>query len=61
MNKKIKIKKELLGFIMDFRRAVSLMTEASSLLDYEDEKDPTWGIKYECEKFMKKYKRKYCK
>lgn len=53
--------KMLLGLVRDFRRAVDLITETSSLLDYEDEKNPTFGIKFECEKFLKKVKRKYCK
>jgi hypothetical protein len=35
-------------------QAVALIEEASSLLDYEDEKNPTYGIKYRCEKFVKK-------
>jgi hypothetical protein len=51
----------LLGLVRDFRKSVDLIIEASSLLDYEDEKKPTFGIKYECEKFVKKVKRKYCK
>lgn len=53
--------KMLLGLVRDFRKSVDLIIEASSLLDYEDEKKPTFGIKYECEKFVKKVKRKYCK
>ena len=51
----------LLGLVRDFRKAVDLITETSSLLDYEDDKNPTFGIKFECEKFLKKVKRKYCK
>ena len=50
--------KMLLGVAKDFKKAVNLLIEASSLLDYEDEKNPTFGIKYECEKFVKKIKRK---
>jgi len=35
-------------------QAVALIDEASSILDYEDEKNPTYGPKYRCEKFIKK-------
>ena len=46
-------------FIKDFKEAFYLIEEASSLLDYEDEKNPTYGIKYRCEKFLKKVKKRW--
>ncbi len=45
----------------DLKEAVALIIDASSLLDYEDEKNPTYGIKFRCEKFLKKIKKDYCK
>lgn len=53
--------KKILRLIDDFKEAIHLVTEASSLLDYEDEKNPTYGIKYRCEKFIKKIKKEYGK
>jgi hypothetical protein len=47
--------------VKDFKEAVALIMDASSLLDYEDEKKPTYGIKFRCEKFLKKIKKDYCK
>lgn len=47
--------------ISDFKQAVVLVREASGLVDYEDEKDPTYGIKYECEKFLKMVALRYGK
>jgi len=35
-------------------QAVALINDASSLIDYEDEKNPSYGIKFRCEKFVKK-------
>ena len=40
-------------------QAVALVHEASSLLDYEDEKNPTYGIKFRCEKFIKEIRREW--
>jgi len=40
-------------------QAVALASEASSLLDYEDEKNPTYGIKFRCEKFIKKIRKEW--
>ena len=53
--------KEQKKLIKDFKEAVALIMDASSLLDYEDEKNPTYGIKFRCEKFLKKIKKDYCK
>jgi hypothetical protein len=39
--------------------AVALVDDASSLLDYEDDKKPTYGIKYRCEKFMRKIRQEW--
>lgn len=40
-------------------QAVALAYEASSLLDYEDEKNPTYGIKFRCEKFIKEIRKEW--
>jgi hypothetical protein len=40
-------------------QAVALVSEASSLLDYEDEKNPTYGIKFRCEKFIKEIRKEW--
>jgi hypothetical protein len=40
-------------------QAVALASEASSLLDYEDEKNPTYGIKFRCEKFIKEIRKEW--
>jgi hypothetical protein len=40
-------------------QAVALTHEASSLLDYEDEKKPTYGIKFRCEKFIKEIRKEW--
>ena len=40
-------------------QAVALVSDASSLLDYEDEKKPTYGIKYRCEKFIKEIRKEW--
>jgi len=40
-------------------QAVALVADASSLLDYEDEKKPTYGIKYRCEKFIKEIREEW--
>ncbi len=45
----------------DLKEAVSLIMEVSEMLDYEDEKDPTYGPKARCEKFLRKIKKRYCK
>jgi hypothetical protein len=47
--------------IEDLKEATALIADASSLLDYEDEKNPTYGIKFRCEKFLKKIRKDYCK
>lgn len=47
--------------IKHFVEAMNLLEEASSLLDYEDEKNPTYGIKYRCEALIKKARRQWCK
>ena len=40
-------------------QAVALVADASSLLDYENEKKPTYGIKYRCEKFIKEIRQEW--
>lgn len=40
-------------------QAVALIDDASSLLDYEEEGNPTYGIKYRCEKFIKKMRKEW--
>ena len=47
--------------VNDLKEAIDLVADASSLLDYEDEKNPTYGIKFRCEKFLRKIKKRYCK
>lgn len=54
-------KKIMLKLFKNLGQAVLLADEASSLLDYEDEKNPTYGIKYRCEKFIKKMKKDWLK
>jgi hypothetical protein len=38
-------------------QAVALIEEASWLIDYEDEKNPSYGIKCKCVKFIKKMRK----
>ena len=48
--------------IDDLKEAIDLVDDASSLLDYEDEKNPTYGIKFRCERFLRKIRKDYpCK
>ena len=53
--------KEQKKLIKDFKEAVALIMDASVLLDYEDENNPTYGIKFRCKKFLRKVKKDYCK
>ena len=41
--------------------AVALIDEASWLIDYEDEKNPSYGIKHKCVKFVKKMRKEWNK
>ena len=54
-------KKIMLKLFKNLGQAVALIDEASSLLDYEDDKEPTYGIKFRCEKFMKKMRKEWQK
>ena len=45
----------------DLKEATAIIAWVSQMLDYEDAKDPTYGPKARCEKFLKKIKKRYCK
>ena len=47
--------------VNDFKEAMALIMEVSEMLDYEDERNPTYGPKARCEKFLRKIKKRYCK
>jgi hypothetical protein len=54
-------KKIMLKLFKNLGQAVALIEEASWLIDYEDEKNPSYGIKYKCVKFIKKMRKDWQK
>jgi hypothetical protein len=54
-------KKIMLKLFKNLGQAVALIEEASWLIDYEDEKNPSYGIKYKCVKFIKKMRKEWQK
>jgi len=59
MTKKQKIK--IAKLFRDFKRGTNLVARASSMICYEDEKDPNYGVKSECDKFLIMVMRDYMK